>query len=119
MKKILVVEDAESQRFLCRDELAEAGYEVILAANGKEALKQLDKFKPAPVILDIVIPVIDGMETLGKIIRKERDVSIILNTSYPSGTVKRTNFPAEIRSDSSSNPRLEFFPRAGQVFIHA
>ncbi len=38
MKKILVAEDDESQRFLYRDELAEAGYEVILAANREEAL---------------------------------------------------------------------------------
>ena len=84
MKKILVVEDDESQRFLYRDELAEAGYEVILAANGKEALKQLDKAKPDLVILDIVMPVMDGMEALGRIIKKNRNVPIILNTAYSS-----------------------------------
>ena len=46
MKKILIVEDDESQRLLYRDELTEAGYEVILAANGKVAMKHLDKVKP-------------------------------------------------------------------------
>ena len=84
MKKILVVEDDESQRLLYRDELAEAGYKVTLATNGREALKRLEKAKPDLIILDIVMPVMDGMETLGKIIRKYRDVPIILNTAYSS-----------------------------------
>lgn len=84
MKKILVVEDDESQQLLYHDELAEAGYEVILASNGKEALKRLDKARPNLVKLDIVMPMMDGMEALGRIIRKYRDLPIILNTAYPS-----------------------------------
>ena len=84
MKKILVVEDDESQQLLYHDELADAGYEVILASNGKEALKRLDKARPNLVILDIVMPMMDGMEALGRIIRKYRDLPIILNTAYPS-----------------------------------
>jgi len=69
---------------LYHDELAEAGYEVILASNGKEALKRLDKARPNLVKLDIVMPMMDGMEALGRIIRKYRDLPIILNTAYPS-----------------------------------
>lgn len=82
MKKILVVEDDESQQLLYHDEFVEAGYEVILAANGKAAMKQLERDKPDLVILDIVMPVMDGMETLGRIIRQYRDIPIILNTAY-------------------------------------
>jgi CheY-like chemotaxis protein len=84
MKKILLVEDNESQRLLYRDELAEAGYEVILAANGKEALKRLVEAKPDLIILDIIMPEMDGMEVLGRIIREYRDTPIILNTAYSS-----------------------------------
>ena len=84
MKKILIVEDDESQRILYHDELSDAGYEVMLAANGREALNQLDRDKPDLIILDIVMPVMDGMETLGRIIREYRDVPIILNTAYSS-----------------------------------
>jgi DNA-binding response OmpR family regulator len=84
VKKILVVEDDESQRILYHDEFSEAGYEVMLAANGREALKHLDRDKPDLIILDIVMPVMDGMETLGRIIREHRDVPIILNTAYSS-----------------------------------
>jgi two-component system response regulator (stage 0 sporulation protein F) len=84
VKKILVVEDNESQRLLYHDELSEACYEVILAPNGREALKQLEREKPDLIILDIVMPVMDGMEALGRIIRGYRNVPIILNTAYSS-----------------------------------
>jgi CheY-like chemotaxis protein len=84
VKKILVVEDDESQRLLYRDELTEAGYEVLLAANGKEALKRLVEAKPDLIILDIIMPEMDGMEVLGRIIREYRDIPIILNTAYSS-----------------------------------
>jgi len=80
VKKILVVEGNESQRILYHDEFSEAGYEVMLAANGREALKQLDRDKPDLIILDIVMPMMDGMEALGRIIRKCRDIPAILNT---------------------------------------
>jgi DNA-binding response OmpR family regulator len=84
VKKILVVEDDESQRLLYHDELTDSGYEVILAANGREALRQLDMAKPDLIILDIVMPVMNGMETIGRIMREHREVPIILNTAYSS-----------------------------------
>jgi CheY-like chemotaxis protein len=82
-KKILVVEDEESLRLLYEEELAAEGYEVITAGNGKEAIRQLQDGKPDLVVLDIVMPVMDGIETLGRILGKERKVPIVLNTSYP------------------------------------
>lgn len=82
MKKILVVEDEDSLRLLYQEELKAEGYEVIPARNGKEAIERLEKEKPDLVILDIVMPVMDGMETLGKILGKDRKIPIILNTSY-------------------------------------
>jgi CheY-like chemotaxis protein len=42
----------------------------------------LETGKPDLIILDIVMPVMDGMETLGRIVSKERKIPIILNTSY-------------------------------------
>jgi CheY-like chemotaxis protein len=82
-KKILVVEDEESLRLLYEEELVGEGYEVITAGNGKEAILQLQEEKPDLVVLDIVMPVMDGIETLGRILGKERKIPIILNTSYP------------------------------------
>jgi two-component system, response regulator, stage 0 sporulation protein F len=80
--KVLIVDDEENLRFLYSEELREEGYEPILAKNGKEAMRILKKLKPDIVILDIVMPVMDGMEALGRIIGQYRDVPIILYSSY-------------------------------------
>jgi CheY-like chemotaxis protein len=82
-KKILVVEDEEGLRLFYEEELETEGYEVITAANGKEAIQKLEEDKPDLVVLDIVMPVMDGMEALGRILGKDRKTPIILNTSYP------------------------------------
>ncbi len=77
-----MVEDEEGLRLLYEEELKSEGYEVITARNGKEAIEKLEKEKPNLIILDIVMPVMDGMEALGKILGKDRKIPIILNTSY-------------------------------------
>jgi len=82
-KKILLVEDEEALRLLYQEELEEEGYEVFTAKNGKEALQKLRKEKPDLVILDIVMPEMDGMEALGRILGEEKRVPIILHTSHP------------------------------------
>jgi len=81
-KKILVVEDEEGLRLLYQEELETEGYQVITAQNGREAIQKLEE-KPDLIVLDIVMPVMDGMEALGRILGRERRVPIILNTSYP------------------------------------
>ena len=82
-KKIPLVEDEESLRLLYEEELLAEGYEVLIARNGREALRQLEETTPDLIILDIVMPVMDGMEALGRIMGKERNVPIIIHTSYP------------------------------------
>jgi two-component system, response regulator, stage 0 sporulation protein F len=82
-KKVLVVEDEEGLRLLYAEELEAEGYEILTAKNGREAIQQLEEGKPDLIILDIVMPVMDGIEALGRIVGKERKIPIILNTSYP------------------------------------
>jgi len=81
--KILIVEDDESQRFLYSEELREEGYDPILAKNGKEAMKVLRTSKPDLIVLDIVMPVMDGMEALGRIVGQYKNIPIVLYSSYP------------------------------------
>ncbi len=82
-KKILVVDDEEPLRVLYKKELEKEGYEVLVASTGKEALLRLEEGNPDLVVLDILMPVMDGMEALGPILGKNRKVPIILHTSYP------------------------------------
>ena len=82
MKKILIVDDEESIRFLYKEELEEEGYIVECAKNGEEALEKLIVFKPDLVSLDIKMPVMDGIEALKRIREKERRLPIILCSAY-------------------------------------
>jgi CheY-like chemotaxis protein len=82
MKKILVVDDEESIRFLYKEELEEEGYLVECAQNGKEALEKLSLFKPDLISLDIKMPVMDGIEALKRIREIERRLPVILCSAY-------------------------------------
>jgi CheY-like chemotaxis protein len=82
MKKILIVDDEESIRFLYKEELEEEGYIVECAKNGEEALQKLSVFKPDLISLDIKMPVMDGIEALKRIREKERRLPIILCSAY-------------------------------------
>lgn len=62
-KKILVVEDNEDTREILLYRLKSMGdYEVLLAANGREALEMATKTKPDLIIMDLKMPVMDGWE---------------------------------------------------------
>ena len=82
MKKILVVDDEESIRFLYQEELEEDGFKVEVAVNGEEALQKLSRFKPDLITLDIKMPGMNGIETLKKIRETERKIPIIMCSAY-------------------------------------
>ena len=83
MEKVLCVDDDLSLLRLYQEELTEDGYKVILAKDGKEALKKFEKESPSVVVMDIRMPVMDGIETLTAMLGKDRQVPVILNTAYP------------------------------------
>ncbi|MGZ3513992.1 MAG: response regulator [Thermodesulfobacteriota bacterium] len=82
MKRILVVDDEESIRFLYKEELEEEGFVVECAKNGEEAIEMLSVFKPDLISLDIKMPVMDGIEALKRIRETERQLPIILCSAY-------------------------------------
>ncbi len=81
-KTILIVDDDEYFVKLLSEELGDEGYITKHASNGVEAILVLKHLKPSLIILDIVMPVMDGMEVLGPIVRRYEDVPVILHSSY-------------------------------------
>jgi DNA-binding response OmpR family regulator len=75
--RILIVDDDPSILKFMRANLEARGYQVLLAAGGKEAILQAQKEKPDLLILDIVMPGMDGFEVCSKI-REWSSVPIIM-----------------------------------------
>ncbi len=67
MTNILVVEDDKFLSDTYRNILEMKGFKVVLSYNGEEALNHLDKHQPDLILLDINMPVIDGVEFLERI----------------------------------------------------
>jgi len=77
---ILVVDDEPKVARLARDYLEKNGFRVIIASDGQSALTVARREKPDLVILDLMLPQIDGREVC-RILRRESDVPIIMLTA--------------------------------------
>lgn len=81
-EKILVVDDEQDLREALAEALTEAGYEVITGANGKECVELALTHKPDLILLDIMMPEMDGHAALREI-RKDpwgKDVKVLMLT---------------------------------------
>jgi DNA-binding response OmpR family regulator len=77
---ILVVDDEPKIARLVRDYLEQAGYRVTLAYNGREALAAFRHEKPRLVVLDLMLPEVDGLD-VARTIRKESETPVIMLTA--------------------------------------
>lgn len=84
MKKILLVEDNDVNRELVREILESRDFEVLEAQNGLEALHMISKFSPDLVLLDIQMPVLDGISAIKQLRRKPQyaDLPVLALTAY-------------------------------------
>lgn len=78
MAKILVIDDEEDIRVVLKQVLERAGYDVCVAADGKEGLKALAQQGADLVITDVIMPGIDGIATVQKIREKFVNTRIIV-----------------------------------------
>jgi two-component system response regulator AtoC len=82
MKSILIIDDDALIRKTLSSHISKEGYEVILAEDGEEGLREYEECLPDLVILDIRLPDMDGLEALRRIKENDENASIIIMTAY-------------------------------------
>lgn len=91
--KILIVEDEDMIREGISDYLTDCGYETIQAADGLEALEQFSNHQVALILLDILMPKLNGLEVLSEI-RKSSQVPVLMLTAFQDEEYKMSAFAA-------------------------
>ena len=83
MKKILIVDDEKPISDIIKFNLAKEGYETVTAFDGREALEQFEAENPDLIILDLMLPELDGLE-VAKEVRKTSHIPIIMLSAKDS-----------------------------------
>jgi len=84
--QILVIDDDKAMRDACYQILSRQGYQVELAANARQGLTLLERISFDVILLDLVMPDLDGLETLKKIRGIDPEIEVIIITGY--GTIQ-------------------------------
>lgn len=105
---ILVIDDDHLTLRLVKQMLQRHGYQVSTAINGAEGLELARELRPDLVILDMMMPVIDGYEVYRRLKSDAQtaDISILILSAIPS-----TDLPARLGSQSAANGRFDQVPK--------
>ena len=101
--RVLIVEDDENQRALYQEELADEGYEILTACDGRDALKMVEENHPNLVVTDVNMPVMDGLDMISRLIEMDRSIPIIIHTAYASYRDQFSSWSADAYVVKDSN----------------
>jgi twitching motility two-component system response regulator PilH len=90
IKKILIVDDSPTERHVLNDLLTKSGYEVVASDNGEDAILKAKLLKPDLILMDVVMPGLNGFQATRAISRdpETRGIPVILCTSKSQETDK-------------------------------
>jgi twitching motility two-component system response regulator PilH len=90
IRKILIVDDSPTERHVLNDMLTKSGYEVVASDNGEDAILKAKSLKPDLILMDVVMPGLNGFQATRAISRDPdtRSIPIILCTSKSQETDK-------------------------------
>ena len=90
IKRILVVDDSATERHVLRDMLTKAGYDVVSSENGEDAIAKARLLKPDLILMDVVMPGLNGFQATRAISRDPvtKSIPVIMCTSKSQETDK-------------------------------
>lgn len=92
MNRILIVEDDPQLQLLYRSVLERAGFSVITALNGEDALKKLEATRIELIITDIMMPKMDGYDLVGSLRNARFDMPVLMITAKADFEDKKRGF---------------------------
>ncbi len=92
MSVVLIVDDSKLSRNALGDILKGAGYEILEAKNGIEAVEMATKHAPDCILLDILMPEMDGFEVLKILKEKELNIPAIIHSADIQTTTRQKCF---------------------------
>jgi CheY-like chemotaxis protein len=95
-RKVLLVDDNEKNRAVLRDMLLPLGFEIVEAKDGKDALAKAKSFLPDIIFMDLIMPVMDGVEATQRIRKSSvlKDIIVIGISASAFNTTKQKSFKA-------------------------
>jgi len=90
ISKIMVVDDSPTERHFLGELLSKQGYQVEMAESGEEALTKAKQLKPDLILMDVVMPGLNGFQATRAITKEEetKDIPVIMCTSKGQETDK-------------------------------
>jgi len=87
MKHILIVEDELSMQRALKNKLEQSGYRISTAADGNAALEEIRAKKPDLVLLDLIMPKLDGISVLREVKKDDelRNIPVVILTNLSTG----------------------------------
>ena len=114
MKKILIAEDDKFLANAYRVKLSKSGFDVMIAQDGEEAIKSLSEFTPDLIILDLMMPKVDGFSVLRELKSSDKwkgiPVLVASNLGQSEDIVKATKLGAAdyiVKTDLSMKKLIE------------
>lgn len=90
INRVLVVDDSPTERHFLGELLTKHGYQVLMAESGEEAVQKAKQLKPDLILMDVVMPGLNGFQTTRAITKDEetKDIPVIMCTSKGQETDK-------------------------------
>jgi len=85
-KRILIVDDQEAVLLFLQDRLEQLGFRVAAVSNGEEAIQRLQEHSFQGVLLDLEMPIMDGLAMLNQLRKQSNDVPVIVMSADPTRT---------------------------------
>jgi len=98
IEKVLVIDDEEVARYLLKGQLADTKYSVLEAAGGQEGLRRAEEEQPSLIFLDLIMPDMDGFETLRRLKANPvtKHIPVIIVTSKVLDEAERRDLNARV-----------------------